>query len=296
MLAVVRAGSTGARAAGRAEAAHGKDSAGSADARAARKAEAARTAAGAEARGTGKSEAAHSHGKNAGGAKKEVIELEQVRKSYMMGTYKLEVLKGIDLRLNDDDFVAIMGPSGSGKSTLLHILGLLDIPTTGSVRIGGQEINRLSEDELARLRGEKIGFVFQFFYLISTLSAMENVQLPMLFEGVGQEEREQRAAELLERVGLGDRKWHKPGEMSGGERQRVAIARALANRPSMLLADEPTGNLDSKSGAEIMELFKELHEQERIAVIMVTHDPAIAKYAHKIIKIRDGSIEKIEKN
>jgi len=240
--------------------------------------------------------AGHGHGKESGRVRKEVIRLGAVTKMYMMGTYRLDVLRGIDLTLDDDDFVAIMGPSGSGKSTLLHILGLLDVPSSGTVRIGGQEISKLSEDELARLRGEKIGFVFQFFYLISTLSASENVQLPMLFEGVPEAERQKRAAALLERVGLGERMNHKPGEMSGGERQRVAIARALANKPAMLLADEPTGNLDSKSGADIMKLFTELHEQDKIAVIMVTHDPAIAKYAHKIIKIRDGIIEKIEEN
>lgn len=230
----------------------------------------------------------------AGRARKQVMKLEAVKKSYLMDTYRLEVLKGIDLTLDNCDFVAIMGPSGSGKSTLLHILGLLDVPTSGSVEIDGRNTSKLSEDELARLRGGKIGFVFQFFYLISTLSAMENVQLPMLFEGVPEEERQKRAAALLERVGLGDRMGHKPGEMSGGERQRVAIARALANRPSMLLADEPTGNLDSKSGEEIMKLFKELHEQEKITVIVVTHDRTIAKCAHRIIRIRDGIIEKIE--
>ena len=228
-------------------------------------------------------------------SRKEVVRLEGIRKSYMMGDYKLEVLKGVDLSLDSEDFVALMGPSGSGKSTLLHMLGLLDVPTSGKVWVGGRDTSRMSEDELARLRGEKSGFVFQFFYLISTLSAVENVQLPMIFLGVPQEERERRAQELLERVGLGKRMHHKPGEMSGGERQRVAIARALANRPSLLLADEPTGNLDSKSGAEIMKLFKELHEQENITLAIVTHDANIAKNAHKIIRIKDGVIEKIER-
>ncbi|MFA6035921.1 MAG: ABC transporter ATP-binding protein [Candidatus Micrarchaeia archaeon] len=225
---------------------------------------------------------------------KEVVRLEGISKSYMMGTYKLEVLKGINLTLNDDDFISIMGPSGSGKSTLMHSIGLLDVPTTGKVWIDGRDTSKLGEDELARLRGEKIGFVFQFFYLISTLSATENVQLPMIFLGVPQEKREARAQELLERVGLAKRMHHRPSEMSGGERQRVAIARALANRPSLLLADEPTGNLDSKSGGEIMDLFKELHEQDRITMVMVTHDQNIARHSHRIVKIKDGMIEKIE--
>jgi len=230
------------------------------------------------------------------GRAKEVVKLEGINKSYMMGDYKLEVLRGVDLSLDDEDFVSIMGPSGSGKSTLMHILGLLDLPTSGKVWIGGKETSRLSEDALARLRGEKIGFVFQFFYLISTLSAIENVQLPMIFLGVPPDERERRATSLLERVGLAKRMHHKPSEMSGGERQRVAIARALANKPSIVLADEPTGNLDSKSGGEIMKLFKELHDQDRITMVVVTHDQNIARHSHRIIRIKDGAIERIEKN
>ncbi|VVC04719.1 putative ABC transporter ATP-binding protein [Candidatus Burarchaeum australiense] len=234
----------------------------------------------------------HTHGAR---QRKVVMEVKGITKTYQMGSYQLQVLRGVDLTFDDDDFFAIMGPSGSGKSTLLHLLGLLDVPTSGSVKIDGREASKLSEDELARLRGEKIGFVFQFFHLIPTLSATENVQLPMIFLGVPEEERRKRASELLTMVGLGSRMEHKPSELSGGERQRVAIARALANRPTMLLADEPTGNLDSKSGAEIMKLFIDLHEKKHITMIMVTHDPNIAKYAHKIIRIKDGVIQSIDK-
>jgi putative ABC transport system ATP-binding protein len=228
-------------------------------------------------------------------AKNEVLMLHDVKKHYMLGQYKLDVLKGIDFELYDGEFVSIMGPSGSGKSTLLHILGLLDVPSSGSVKIDGHEASRLGEDELARLRGQKIGFVFQFFYLISSLSAMENVALPMLFSGKSAEERNARAKELLERVGLGHRLGHRPSELSGGERQRVAIARALANEPSLLLADEPTGNLDSKSGSEIMKIFTELHEKDGMTVLTVTHDESIASHSEKIVRIRDGMVERVEK-
>ncbi|RLG18383.1 macrolide ABC transporter ATP-binding protein [Candidatus Micrarchaeota archaeon] len=227
--------------------------------------------------------------------KRKAIEALDVKKHYMMGKYRLEVLKDIDLDVYEEDFASIMGPSGSGKSTLLHILGLLDVPNSGSVKIDGVETAGMDADTLATLRGKKIGFVFQFFYLISSLSALENVQLPMLFLGVPQEEREERAAELLERVGLGKRMKHNPRELSGGERQRVAIARALANRPQVLMADEPTGNLDSKSGAEILKLFEELHEEEKMTILVVTHDLGIAKRTDKIIRLKDGVVQKIEK-
>jgi len=224
------------------------------------------------------------------------LELKDVKKHYMMGDYKLEVLKDIDLQLEEGEFVSIMGQSGSGKSTLLHILGLLDVPSSGSVKIDGKEASKLEPDELAQLRGRKIGFVFQFFYLIQTLSALKNVELPLLFLGVEEEERQARAVALLERVGLDKRLSHKPRELSGGERQRVAIARALANKPQVLMADEPTGNLDSKSGAEIMKLFDELQEEEKkMTMIMVTHDLGIAKHSHKIIRLKDGVVQKIEK-
>ena len=221
-----------------------------------------------------------------------VLEVQGVRKHYMMGDYRLDVLKDIDLVVEEGDFAAIMGPSGSGKSTLLHILGLLDVPTSGSVKIDGRETSGLSEDELARLRGQKIGFVFQFFYLITSLSALKNVQLPMLFLGVPEDEREMRARELLERVGLGGRMDHRPSELSGGERQRVAIARALANRPQVLMADEPTGNLDSKSGSEILKLFEQLHDEEKMTVVVVTHDLGIARRTERIITLKDGVVEK----
>jgi len=229
-------------------------------------------------------------------ARRELLVLRGVRKHYMLGDYRLEVLRGIDFALKEGEFVSIMGPSGSGKSTLLHILGLLDVPSSGSVSIEGREASRLGEDELARLRGERIGFVFQFFHLIPTLSALDNVALPMMFAGVEEEPRRERAAELLEKIGLEQRMGHKPNELSGGERQRVAIARALANSPSVLMADEPTGNLDSRSGREIMKILERLHSEDDMTIVVVTHDEGIAGHSEKIVKLKDGMIERITEN
>ena len=200
------------------------------------------------------------------------------------------MLKGIDLFIEEGEFVAIMGPSGSGKSTLLHILGCLDRPSEGLYKLDGVEVQGLSDEELAKIRRHKVGFVFQNFYLLPRQSALENVELPMVYAEVPPKERRRRARELLERVGLGDRLHHKPSELSGGERQRVAIARALANGPKLLLADEPTGNLDTKTGREILKLFKELW-REGATIILVTHDPEVAAEAERLVRIRDGVLE-----
>ena len=219
-----------------------------------------------------------------------LIEARGIHKFYTLGKVRLHVLKGIDVFVEEGEFVAIMGPSGSGKSTLLHILGCLDRPSEGVYRLDGEEVQALSDEELAKIRRHKVGFVFQNFYLLPRVSALENVELPMAYAGVPPRERRRRARELLERVGLGDRLHHKPNELSGGERQRVAIARALANRPKLLLADEPTGNLDTKTGREILGLFKELW-REGVTVVLVTHDPEVAAEAQRVIRIRDGLIE-----
>jgi len=223
----------------------------------------------------------------------DVIKVEKLRKTYLMGKVELEVLKGVNLAVKKGEILSIMGPSGSGKSTLLHIMGCLDKPTSGNVYIDGVDVSTMSNEELAEIRSRKVGFVFQFFYLIPTLTALENVELPMIFNGSPKEERIQRAAELLELVGVGDRASHKPSELSGGERQRVAIARALANDPKIIFADEPTGNLDSKSGEDIIKLLTKLNKKG-YTVVVVTHDANIAKHAGRIAHIRDGVIEKIE--
>ncbi len=220
---------------------------------------------------------------------KELIKLENVWKIYKLGETHVEALRGISLKIKQGEFVSIIGPSGSGKSTCMHIMGCLDTPTKGKVWLDNKEVSRLSENEMARIRGRRIGFVFQFFNLIPTLNALENVMLPMLFQGKNERERMKRAKELLERVGLGHRLYHRPNQLSGGEQQRVAIARALANDPDIILADEPTGNLDTRSGEEILKLFKEIHKDGK-TVVVVTHDINIAKNAKRIIKIRDGKI------
>ncbi|NUN11030.1 ABC transporter ATP-binding protein [Candidatus Micrarchaeota archaeon] len=211
-----------------------------------------------------------------------------------MGDSTVKALDGVDLSVNEGEFVAIMGPSGSGKSTMLSILGLLDSPTSGRMIIRGKQVSHASEDELARLRGKEIGFIFQSFFLVPTLSTTDNVALPMMLYGVSEKERRTRAKKLLEQVGLGDRADHMPSELSGGQRQRVAIARALANDPAILLADEPTGNLDSKSGAEILKLFKKLND-EGITIIIVTHDPGVASIVKRTIHLKDGVVEKEER-
>jgi len=219
-----------------------------------------------------------------------LIKLENVWKIYQLGKVELTVLKEMNLEINRGSFVSIIGPSGSGKSTLLNIIGCLDIPTKGKIFLDGQDIQKLSEDELAKIRGKKIGFVFQQFNLLSNLTAIENVVLPMVFQKIPEEKRFGRAKKLLEMVGLGERIFHKPAELSGGEQQRVAIARALANNPEMLITDEPTGNLDSKSGEMIMEILKELYQKGERTIIVVTHDPQIASFSKEVVHIKDGQI------
>ena len=219
-----------------------------------------------------------------------LIKLENVWKIYQLGKVEFTVLKEMNLEINRGSFVSIIGPSGSGKSTLLNIIGCLDIPTKGKIFLDGQDIQKLSEDELAKIRGKKIGFVFQQFNLLPNLTAIENVVLPMVFQKIPEEKRFGRAKKLLEMVGLGERIFHKPAELSGGEQQRVAIARALANNPEMLITDEPTGNLDSKSGEMIMEILKELYQKGERTIIVVTHDLQIASFSKEIVHIKDGQI------
>jgi len=219
-----------------------------------------------------------------------MIELINVYKIYKVGAYEVPALKGINLRIEKGEFVAIIGPSGSGKSTLLYLIGCLDKPTKGSVIIDGQNTSTLNEKQLTELRRDKIGFIFQQYYLIPTLTALENVELPMVFKGIPKVERIERAEELLEMVGLGSKKDRKPNELSGGEQQRVAIARALANNPSILLCDEPTGNLDTKSGRIVMDIIKRLNVEKEVTVVLVTHDLSLKVYADRVVNIRDGVI------
>lgn len=222
-----------------------------------------------------------------------VIVCKDVHKVYNLGTKaEVKALNGISLEIKKSERIAIIGPSGCGKSTLLHLLGCLDRPTSGKILFKGRDVSRLSDDELARIRREQIGFVFQFFYLIPTLTALENVMLPMAFAGVGKKEREKRARELLELVGLEKRMQHRRSELSGGEAQRVAIARAMANNPEIILADEPTGNLDSRSGKEIIDTLIKLNEEKGVTLVIVTHDQSIAKKAKRIIYLKDGKIVK----
>ncbi len=218
-----------------------------------------------------------------------MIELKNVQKVYPMGEVSVPALRGISLTIHPGEFVAIMGPSGSGKSTLMNLLGCLDLPSDGVVQLDGKDITELDEDSLAQIRGKKVGFVFQTFNLISTLTALENVEMPLFFQGVPREKRRARAAELLRKVGLDGRMHHRPAQLSGGERQRVAIARALANDPEIILADEPTGNLDSESGKAILELLAQLHREGK-TIILVTHNPEAAAYAQRIVRIRDGRL------
>jgi len=223
-----------------------------------------------------------------------IIKLKDVGKVYQMEEVKVQALKKIDLEINKNEFVAIMGPSGSGKSTLLDMIGCLDRPSYGKVFLNGVDISKLNDSELARLRGKEIGFVFQVFNLYPTLTALENVELPMMIIEKNKKERKQRALELLKMVGLEGRAEHLPSELSGGEKQRVAIARALANDPNIILADEPTGNLDSTSGTEIMKIFVKLNESGK-TVIVITHDQVIASHAKNIVKIKDGEIIRSDK-
>ncbi len=222
-----------------------------------------------------------------------VIRLRDIRKIYHIGDQELAALDGITTDIHEGEFAALMGPSGSGKSTLMNILGCLDRPTSGSYELDGREVAHLSDDELAKTRNVKIGFVFQNFNLLSRISALENVALPLVYAGVGRHERLARAQKVLEDVGLGDRADHQPNELSGGQRQRVAIARALVNNPSIIMADEPTGNLDTKSTKEIMRIFEAMHEEGR-TIILVTHEPEIAACASRQLLVRDGKITRDE--
>jgi len=219
-----------------------------------------------------------------------LLDLKGITKVYSLGKTSVHALRGLDLTVEKGEIVALMGPSGSGKSTLMHILGALDTPTEGVAMLDGQPLPRLSEDQLADLRGRKVGFVFQTFNLVPTLSAQRNVELPMIFLGVPKRMRAVRARELLAKVGLADRAHHKPNELSGGERQRVAIARALANDPEIILADEPTGNLDTEMGAAILDLLRRLSKEDGKTVVLVTHDPEAARIADRIVHIRDGRV------
>jgi len=219
-----------------------------------------------------------------------IIDIKNITKLYEMGVEKLYALKGVDVKIERNEYVAIMGPSGSGKSTLMNIIGCLDTPTSGDYVLNGKDVHEMDDDELAEIRNKEIGFVFQTFNLLPRSNALHNVELPLIYSGLSKSERIKRAEETLTNVGLGDRMKHKPNELSGGQRQRVAVARALVNHPSIILADEPTGNLDTKTGEEIMALFAELNKNGN-TIILVTHEEDIARHANRIIKIRDGMIE-----
>lgn len=223
-----------------------------------------------------------------------LIEVEGVCKVYRMDGVTVEALKGVSFGISEREFVAIMGPSGSGKSTLMHVLGCLDVPTSGRYRLDGVEVGSLSRDGLAGIRNRKIGFVFQGFNLLQRMSALENVELPMLYSGVPSKERMKRALAALRMVGLEGRKNHRPNQLSGGQQQRVAIARALVNDPPLILADEPTGNLDTKTSVEVMELLVSLNEERGITIVLVTHEPDIAHFSKRIIRVLDGSISSDE--
>jgi len=219
-----------------------------------------------------------------------LITIKDLRKTYVMGTTEVHALAGVSLEIAKGEYVAVMGPSGSGKSTLMNVIGCLDTPTSGSYLLRGTEIRERDDDELARIRNQEIGFIFQTFNLLPRADALHNVELPLIYSGTPSKERRERARELLAQVGLSDRMHHRPNELSGGQRQRVAIARALVNRPSIVLADEPTGNLDSKTGIEIMALLAEIHRRGN-TVILVTHEEDIAAHARRVIRLRDGLIE-----
>lgn len=221
---------------------------------------------------------------------KPIIKIRKITRNFPLGNDVVKVLKGIDLDINRGEYVALMGPSGSGKSTLMNLLGCLDTPTSGLYELNGKDVSNMTDDELAEIRNKEIGFVFQTFNLLPRTTALENVALPMIYAGFSKKDRLERAKEVLMSVGLGNRMDHKPNQLSGGQRQRVAVGRALVNNPSIILADEPTGNLDSKTSVEIMNLFNKIHEAGN-TVILVTHEEEIAENAHRIIRLRDGMIE-----
>lgn len=219
-----------------------------------------------------------------------LINIKNLKRDFQLGDETIYVLKGIDLQINKGEYVALMGPSGSGKSTLMNLLGCLDTPTSGTYILNEKDVSQMHDDDLAEIRNKEIGFVFQTFNLLPRTTALDNVALPMIYAGYSKLERNERATEVLKQVNLADRMDHQPNQLSGGQRQRVAIARALVNKPSIILADEPTGNLDSKTSVEIMNLFNDIHEKGN-TVIVVTHEEDIAKYAHRVIRLRDGIIE-----
>jgi putative ABC transport system ATP-binding protein len=219
-----------------------------------------------------------------------LIDVRSLVKTYEIGEIQVNALCGVDVQIDENEYVAIMGPSGSGKSTLMNILGCLDTPTSGEYQFGGELVSKMNDDQLAEIRNRRIGFVFQTFNLLPRANALHNVELPLIYAGLTSAKRREQAKYALERVGLGDRMHHKPNELSGGQRQRVAIARALVNNPSIILADEPTGNLDSKTGEEIMAILGELNQQGN-TIILVTHDEHIASHARRIVRLRDGLVE-----
>lgn len=225
----------------------------------------------------------------------EVIRLDEITRHYRVGTEVVKALRSISITIERNEYVALMGPSGSGKSTMMNILGCLDTATSGQYILNGHDVSQLNDNELAEIRNREIGFVFQTFNLLPRYTALDNVILPLVYAGMRREEREERARQVLTEVGLADRMTHRPNELSGGQRQRVAIARALVNKPSIILADEPTGNLDSRTSVEIMGLFEELHKRGN-SIIVVTHEEDIARYSHRIIRLRDGLVETDEKN
>ena len=224
-----------------------------------------------------------------------VISLDKIVKNYFIGSIVVEALRSVDVEIKTNEYVAIMGPSGSGKSTLMNLVGALDTPTSGEYILNGTDVSKMDDNRLAEIRNQEIGFIFQTFNLLPRYTALENVTLPLIYAGVGKTDRVAKATKTLEEVGLGDRMDHRPNELSGGQRQRVAVARALVNDPSIILADEPTGNLDSKTSADIMKLFGQIHDKGN-TIILVTHEEDIARYAHRIIRLIDGEVDRIEIN
>ncbi len=224
-----------------------------------------------------------------------VISLDKIVKNYYIGSIVVEALRSVDVEIKTNEYVAIMGPSGSGKSTLMNLVGALDTPTSGAYILNGTDVSKMDDNRLAEIRNQEIGFIFQTFNLLPRYTALENVTLPLIYAGMGKTDRVAKATQTLEEVGLGDRMDHRPNELSGGQRQRVAVARALVNNPSIILADEPTGNLDSKTSVDIMKLFGHIHDRGN-TIILVTHEEDIARYAHRIIRLLDGEVDRIEIN